>query len=373
MAVPLIDITRQYEPIRTQVDKAVKRVVDHGRFILGPEVGKFEGEMASYCGVGHALGVASGTDALLLALRACGVGPGDEVITSAFSFFASAGVISRLGGRPVFVDIDPDSYNIDPNLMEGAITERTKAIMPIHLFGQCADMDPILAIARKHGIKVVEDAAQAIGSKYRDRMAGSLGDIGCFSFFPTKNLGCAGDGGMIVTDDDEIAEMVRILRTHGGKNDYIHEIIGYNSRLDTIQAALLSVKLPRLAGWTEARRRNAAAYDKAFVELPLKTPAAKEWAYHIYNQYTLAIDKRDEFLAWLRERRIGHKIYYPIPFHMQRCFDDLGYSKGDLPASEKAAASVVSIPIFGEMTDDERDEVIDAVRGFFSSRSGAYT
>lgn len=366
MAVPLIDITRQYEPIRKEIDDAIKRVVDHAGFILGPEVKIFEAEIASFCGVEHAMGVASGTDALLLALRACGVGPGTEVITSAFSFFASAGVISRLGARPVFVDIDPDTYNIDPSLIEDAITERTRVIMPIHLYGQCADMDPIMDVARKHSIKVVEDAAQAIGSKYKNRIAGSLGDIGCFSFFPTKNLGCAGDGGMVVTGNDEIADTIRILRTHGGRNDYLHEVIGYNSRLDTVQAAMLSVKLPHLAEWTEARRKNAAAYDDAFSGLPLKTPVAREWAYHIYNQYTLAVDDRDAFLDWLRGKEIGYKVYYPVPFHLQKCFKDLGYKSGDLPHSEKAAASVVSIPIFGEMTDAEQDEVISAVQGFFA-------
>lgn len=366
MAVPLIDITRQYEPIRKQIDAAIKQVTDHGRFILGPEVAEFEKEIASLCRVKHAIGVASGTDALLLALRACGVGPGDEVITSAFSFFASAGVISRLGARPVFIDIDPDTYNMDPGLIERAITEHTKALLPIHLFGQCADMDSIIDIARKHRLKVIEDAAQAIGGRYRDRMAGALGDAGCFSFYPTKNLGCAGDGGMVVTDDDGIADMVRILRVHGGRTDYLHEVIGYNSRLDTLQAALLSVKLPHLPGWTEARRQHAEKYDEAFSGLPLKTPVAREWAYHIYNQYTVAVEERDGLMDRFREKEIGYKVYYPVPFHMQECFHDLGYSKGDLPVCEKASSSVISIPIFGEMTDAEQDEVIEVVRGFFS-------
>ncbi len=365
MAVPLIDITRQYVPIRDEIDRAVKNVIDHAGFILGPEVKAFEAEIASYCNVKHAVGVASGTDALLLALRACGVGPGTEVITSAFSFFASAGVISRLCAKPVFVDIDPDTYNMDPARIEAVITDRTKVIMPIHLFGQCADMDPIIEIAKKHNIKVIEDAAQAIGSKYGNRMAGSLGDAGCFSFFPTKNLGCAGDGGMIVTDDDRLADMMRVLRVHGGRTDYHHEIVGYNSRLDTLQAAILSVKLPHLAAWTEARRANAARYDDAFANVPVTTPAAKEWAYHIYNQYTLAVDDREPFMKWLGEKKIGHKVYYPVPFHMQQCFADLKYSPGDMPHSEKAAASVVSIPVFGEMTDTERDEVIDAITGYF--------
>jgi dTDP-4-amino-4,6-dideoxygalactose transaminase len=365
MAVPLIDLKRQYTPIKDDVENAVKTVLDHGHFILGPELKKFEAEVAEYCHIKHAIGVASGTDALLLALRACGVEPGDEVITSAFSFFASAGVISRLGARPVFVDIDPDTFNIDPDLISAAITDRTKVIMPIHLFGQCADMDPILEMAGKKGIKVVEDAAQAIGSQYRGRDAGTLGDAGCFSFFPTKNLGCAGDGGMVVTNDDETAELLRMLRVHGGRSEYYHEIVGYNSRLDTLQAALLSAKLPYLKAWTEARRKNADRYDEALKDLPLKTPKAMPWAYHIYNQYTIALDRRDELMEWLKERQIGHKIYYPVPFHMQKCFGDLDYSAGDLPQSEKAAASVVSIPIFGEMTEAEQGEVIDSIRGFF--------
>lgn len=366
MAVPLIDIKRQYVPIRGDIDRAIKAVMDHAWFILGPEVKKFELEIASFCNVEHALGVASGTDALLLALRACGVGPGTEVITSAFSFFASAGVISRLGAKPVFVDIDPETYNMDPRKLESAITDRTKAIMPIHLFGQCADMDPIVDIARKHGLKVIEDAAQAIGSKYKDKMAGSIGDVGCLSFFPTKNLGCAGDGGMIVTDDEQLADAIRILRVHGGRTDYLHEVVGYNSRLDTIQAAILSTKLPHLAAWTEARRANAAIYDKAFADLPIKTPVAKDWAYHIYNQYTIALDNREPLLKWLDEKQIGHKVYYPVPFHMQQCFADLDYSPGDMPHSEKASLSVVSLPIFGEMTDSERAEVIEAITGYFN-------
>ncbi len=366
MSVPLIDIKRQYMPIREEVDRVTKQVLDHGQFILGPELNKFEAEVGEYCNVKYALGVASGTDALLLALRACGVGPGDEVITSAFSFFASAGVISRLGARPVFVDIDPETYNISPALIEKAITDKTKVILPIHLFGQCADMDAIVEIAAKYDLKVVEDAAQAIGSKYKERHAGTLGDAGCFSFFPTKNLGCAGDGGMVVTNNEEIANLVKILRVHGGRSEYVHEIVGYNSRLDTLQAALLSAKLPYLKGWTEARRKNAARYDEELKDLPLKTPVVRPNAYHIYNQYTLAVDERDKFMAWLKEKQIGHKVYYPVPFHQQECFGDLGYKTGDLAQSEKAAASVVSIPVFGEMTTAEQDEVIGAIKEFFA-------
>jgi dTDP-4-amino-4,6-dideoxygalactose transaminase len=365
MSVPLIDIKRQYIPIRADIDRAIETVMNHGQFILGPELKKFESEMAAYCGAKYAIGVASGTDALLLALRACGVGPDTEVITSAFSFFASAGVISRLGARPVFVDINLETFNIDPALIEKAITPKTRVILPIHLFGQCADMDPIVELAAGHGIRVVEDAAQAIGSKYKDRHAGTLGDAGCFSFFPTKNLGAAGDGGMVTTDDDKLADMVKILRVHGGRSEYLHEVVGYNSRLDTLQAAILSTKLPHLAGWTEARRKNAAVYDKAFLDLPIITPAVKSWAYHIYNQYTVMVEKREEFLGWLNEKKIGNKVYYPVPFHMQECFGDLDYSAGDLPQSEKAAASVVSLPIFGEMTEAERDEVIGVIKEFY--------
>ena len=366
MAVPLIDITRQLAPIRKDIDRALGGVVDHCRFILGPEVKRFEDEIAKFTGAKHAIGVASGTDALLISLRAVGVGPGDEVITSSFSFFASAGVISRLGARPVFVDIDRETYNIDPALIEKAVTKTTKAILPVHLFGQCADMDPILDLARKHNLKVIEDGAQAIGSKYKNRQACTIGDAGTFSFFPTKNLGCAGDGGMIVTNDDDIAEISRILRVHGGHFEYHHKYVGYNSRLDTLQAALLLAKLPHLPAWTEARRKNAAVYDKAFAGLPIKTPVARDENYHIYNQYTVAVENRDRLLEKLKEKNIGHKIYYPVPFHAQECFGDLGYQTGQFPASEWASASVVSIPIFGEMTDNERQEVIDTIRDFYS-------
>lgn len=366
MAVPLLDLKRQYAPIRAEIDQALKQVVDHCGFIMGPELKSFEAAAAEFCHTRHALGVASGSDALLLALRACGVGPGDEVITSAFSFFASAGVISHLGAVPVFVDIEPDTYNLDPAKVEAAVTARTKVIMPIHLFGQCADMDPILHIAATRGVKVVEDAAQAIGSQYKGRSAGSIGDLGCFSFFPTKNLGCAGDGGMVTTNDDTLADMIRLLRQHGGRTEYLHEIVGYNSRLDTLQAALLQVKLPHLRGWTENRRRNAARYNAAFAGLPLKTPVCRDWAYHIYNQYTVACDDRERFLTWLKEHQIGHKIYYPVPFHFQKCFASLGYAAGQFPQAEKAAATVVSLPIFGEMTAAEQDEVIAVVKAFFA-------
>jgi len=366
MAVPLIDLKRQYEPIREDINRAMSRVLDHCGFILGPEVKALEADVSEFCEVKHAIGVASGTDALLLALHACGVGPGTEVITSDFSFFASAGVIHRLGAKPVLVDIDPETYNINTDEIIKAITPRTRAIIPIHLFGQCADMDPIMEIAKTHNLKVIEDAAQAIGAQYKSRKAGTLGDVGCFSFFPTKNLGCAGDGGMIVTNDDEIADMTRKLRVHGGISDYHHEVVGYNSRLDTLQAALLRVKLPYLPRWTEARRACAARYDKELAGLPLVTPKVSDGAYHIYNQYTIACDRRDELAAYLKEHQIGHKIYYPVPFHLLECFTDLSHNTGAFPESEKAARNVLSLPVFGELTESEQAEVIEIVKRFFT-------
>ncbi|MEZ5358018.1 MAG: DegT/DnrJ/EryC1/StrS family aminotransferase [Candidatus Zixiibacteriota bacterium] len=366
MAVPLIDIHRQHDPIQDKLDAAIKAVFAHGRFILGPEVKELEERIAKLCRVKHAIGVASGTDALQLALHAAGVGPGDEVITSAFSFFASAGVISRLGAKPVFAEIDIDTFNLDPAKLERRITDKTKAIMPVHLFGQCADMDAIFSIALNHKVKIIEDAAQAIGSIYYGRPAGSLGDAGCFSFFPTKNLGCAGDGGMIVTNNDELAETMRMLRVHGGKSEYHHDIVGYNSRLDTLQAAILNVKLDYLQAWTEARRKNAARYDKLLADVPVVTPVVAEERYHIFHQYTIMTDKRDELQAHLHKKGVGCKVYYPIPFHMQKCFADLGYTNGQFPLAEKAGNQVLSLPIFGEMTEAEQDEVVAAIKEFFS-------
>jgi len=364
MAVPLLDLHRQYEKLRTEMDKAVLGVLEHGRFILGPEVAQLERAVAGLCGVKHAIGTASGTDALLIALRGAGVGVGDEVITGDFSFFASAGVISRLGAKPVFVDIEPDTYNIDPKQIEAAITPRTKAIVPVHLFGQPADMDPIMEIARKYDLRVVEDAAQAIGAEYKDRPAGSIGDFGCFSFYPSKNLGGGGDGGMIVTNSDEADVFCRSLRVHGENPKYFYHTIGYNSRLHTLQAAMLLVKLPHLREWSEKRIEHARIYDRAFAGLPdLWTPVVKEYAtFHIYNQYTLASTRRDKILAGLQDMNIGHCIYYPLPFHRQECFADLGYAADQFPVSNHAAASVFSIPIYPEMTPEEQQQVIDTIR-----------
>lgn len=363
MAVPLLDLGRQYSYLRSDMDKAVLAVLEHGKFILGPEVETIEAELAKLSGVGYGIGVASGTDALLVALRACGVSPGDEVITSNFSFFASAGVISRLGATPVFVDIDPDTYNIDVDKIEGAVTERTKVIMPVHLFGQLADMDAVLKIARKHNLKVVEDAAQAVGAEHKGRPAGSFGDFGCFSFYPSKNLGGGGDGGLIVTDSEQGYLTCRSLRAHGENPKYYHRVVGYNSRLHTLQAAILLVKLPYLRRWSEKRQAHAKRYDEAFGPVAgLKTPvAAPESTFHIYNQYTIEMDNRDQVMKALADKQIGHCIYYPVPFHRQDCFADLGYAEDMFPASNRAAERVLSIPIYPEMTDEEQTEVIETI------------
>ena len=364
MKVPFLDLKRQYSTIKKEIDEAVFSVLSNARFILGPEVKTFEEKVAAYCGAKFAIGVASGTDALLLSLRACGVKPGDEVITTTFSFFASAGVISRLGAVPVFVDIDGETYNIDPEQIEKKISQKTKAIMPVHLFGQCADMDPLLEIAKEHNLKVVEDAAQAIGAEYKGKKAGTVGDFGCFSFFPSKNLGGVGDGGMVVTNDPEMAEMIRILRVHGSKPKYYHSTIGYNSRLDTIQAAILGVKLKYLDDWTKKRRKHAEIYNSAFKDLDIITPKEKSFSYHIYNQYTIAVKNRDELRKYLKEKEIGHDSYYPVPLHLQECYRFLGYNKGDLPVSEKKAMEVVSIPIYPELTEEEQGYVISTIREF---------
>ena len=361
MAVPLLDMKRQYDKIKDELNQAVINVLEHGRFIFGPEVTELENQIAAYCDVEHGIGVASGTDALLLSLRAAGVGPGDEVITSDYSFISSTTVISRVGATPVFVDIEEDTYNMNPELLAKAVTPRTKAIMPVHLFGQCADMDPIMKIADKHNLAVIEDAAQAIGSHYRNKKAGSFGGYGCISFYPTKNLGGAGDGGMVVTNSDDNADKLKMFRNHGWKKKYHPTEIGYNSRLDSIQAAVLLVKLKSLAEATELRRAHAARYTAAFAGTKVKAPVEKDYSYHIYNQYTIAVENRDELLKALQEKNIGHEIYYPLPFHLLECYPDLPYKKGDFPNSEKAAESVVSIPVFPELTEAELEEVIEAV------------
>ncbi len=361
MTVKLLDLDRQYDPIKEDVMAAIQDVFDSKQFIMGPKVQVLETEIATYTHTAHAIGVSSGTDALLVALMALDIQPGDEVITTPFSFFATAGCIARLGAVPVFVDIDPQTYNIDPVLIESKITDKTKAIIPVHLFGQMADMEAIMTIAETHGLKVVEDAAQAIGAKamYRGELkqAGSIGHLGCFSFFPSKNLGCCGDGGMVTTNDAELAEKCRVLRVHGSKPKYYHHVVGGNFRLDPIQAAILAVKLPYLNGQHEKRRENAAYYNDQLSSSYL-TPFIKEDYYMIYNQYTLRSSNRDVILDRLKEYQIGSVVYYPVPLHLQGCFADLGYQEGDCPESEKAAKEVFSIPIYSELKREEQDYVV---------------
>ena len=367
MAVPLLDLQGQYRPLREDILAAVARVCDSQRFIGGPELDNFEKEIAAYLGVRHAIGLSSGTDALLIALMALGVGPGDEVITPTFSFFATAGCVTRVGATPRLVDIDPATFNVDAAAIEAAITPRTKVIIPVHLYGQCADMDPIVALAKKHRIVVLEDAAQAIGSTYKGKPAGSMGIAGCFSFFPSKNLGAFGDAGMLTTMDDALAHEVRLLRNHGAEPKYYHKRIGGNFRLDSLQAAILRIKLPHLDGWTKARQANADRYDAIFrergllgrVTLPTRAPDRN----HIFNQYVIRVAGRDAVRARLDAKGIGTEIYYPVPFHLQECFAPLGYRQGEFPAAEAAAAETLAIPIYGELTDAQQREVVDAIAG----------
>ncbi|MGE4170299.1 MAG: DegT/DnrJ/EryC1/StrS family aminotransferase [Candidatus Margulisiibacteriota bacterium] len=363
--VPLLDLQAQYEPISDQILAVMRQVFEEKQFILGPQVAELERQTAAYCGSAHGIGVTSGTDALLMALMAIDLQPGDEVITSPFTFFATAGSISRLGGVPVFVDID-DTFNIDPNKIEAKITAKTKAIMPVHVFGQMADMTPILAIAKKHNLVVIEDAAQAIGSTYihegKEYKAGSLGDMGCFSFFPSKNLGCAGDGGLITTNNPQLAEKLVILRNHGAQPRYYHKLIGGNFRLDTLQAAILLVKLPLLEDQHERRIQNANYYTQHLKGI--QTPVVHTKGRMIFNQYTLQTPRRNELIDHLNKHKIGNAIYYPVPLHLQECFAHLGYKAGDMPNSEKAANQVLSIPIYAELTRGQLDYIVDTINRF---------
>ena len=367
-AIPLLDLKAQYVTIRSEIREAIDRVCDSQHFILGPEVRALEEAVASFCDAKFAVGVSSGTDALLIALMAIGVGPGDEVITSSFSFFATAGVIARLGARPVFVDIDRRNFNFDPSALEAKITARCKAVIPVHLFGACAEMAPILAAAGKHGIAVVEDAAQAIGSRDGSkRSAGTIGSLGCFSFFPSKNLGAFGDAGMVVTQDAELAEAVRVLRVHGGNPKYHHGVIGGNFRLDALQAAVLRVKLQYLSEWTEARRRNAARYRKYFSEAGLleQIGLPEDSAGHIYNQFVIRCAKRNDLQNYLAARGIGTEVYYPIPLHLQKCFADLSYKEGDFPRAEAAARESLALPIYPELTEAQQCYIVEEIKAFY--------
>ena len=369
MNVPLLDLQAQYVSIRDELQQAVERVMSSQRFVLGDEVRKLESAIAEYCQTKHAIGCASGSDALLLAMMALDVKAGDEVITTPFSFFATAACITRLGARPVFVDIDPHTYNIDPSRVAEAITPRTKAIMPVHLYGQCASMDPLLELGRRHGIPVVEDAAQAIGATDKGRRAGSMGLIGCFSFYPTKNLGGAGDGGILTTSDDEVAARLRRLRTHGGANEYEHEEVGINSRLDELQAAVLNVKFPRLDKWSDERARKAEIYTRLLKEadlrFPLVTPEVRSDGRHIFHQYVIRVPgNRDALMEHLKTHGVGSKVYYPIPLHLQKCFAYLGYKMGDFPEAEAAAEETVALPAYTELSEEQQVYVVDVIKRF---------
>jgi dTDP-4-amino-4,6-dideoxygalactose transaminase len=378
MGVPLLDLKAQHEPLHKEIMAALEKTIRSQAFILGPEVAKLEERVAAYSQSKYGIGVSSGTDALLLALMAIGVGPGDEVITTPYSFFATAGAIVRLGAKPVFVDIDPVTYNINPSKITKAITVKAKAVIPVHLYGQCADMAPILDLAQRHNLKVIEDAAQAIGSEYRDgRRAGSMGTVGCLSFFPSKNLGALGDGGMVVTNDQELAERMKVMRVHGGKPKYYHKMIGGNFRLDTMQAAVLNVKLSCLDEWTARRQENARRYETLFQQsglvqqgrVWLPAPVHRDSGakhYHIYNQFVLRVEKREALMGHLKAQGIGAEIYYPVPFHLQECFRYLGHKEGDFPESERAAKETVAIPIYPELTVGQQTEVVEAVTAFYA-------
>jgi dTDP-4-amino-4,6-dideoxygalactose transaminase len=377
MGVPLLDLKAQHARIRAEVMTALSEVMESQQFILGPQVKQLEAEVAAYSSCRHAVGVSSGTDALLVSLMTECIGPGSEVITTPYSFFATAGCVSRVGAKPVFVDIDPISFNIDPARIEAAVTPRTRAIIPVHLYGQMAEMDPIMGIAKKRNLAVIEDGAQAIGAEYKGRRAGSAGHYGCFSFFPSKNLGGAGDGGMVTANDDDRAERLRVMRNHGGKPKYYHGAIGGNFRLDTLQAAVLLVKLRHLDDWTAGRQKNADTYRRLFREagvvvalsdmrgkkglvLPEELPGRR----HIYNQFVIRVDRRDDLRAHMKEKGIGNEVYYPVPFHLQKCYAGLGHKEGDFPASEAAARESLALPIYPELTDEMIADVVGVVAGF---------
>jgi dTDP-4-amino-4,6-dideoxygalactose transaminase len=369
--VPLFDISRQHQVLEQEIAAAMQKVCSSGRFILGPDCTDLETATAKYCHAKHAISCASGSDAILLALMAFDIGPGDEVICPSYTFFATASAVARLGATPIFVDIDPKSYNIDVRLIADEITPKTKAILPVHLYGQCVDMGPLNELAKQHGLKVIEDSCQAIGAEYRGRRTGALGDVACFSYYPTKNLGAYGDGGMLTTDDDALADKLRLLRGHGMQPRYYHQIIGINSRLDSLQAAVLNVKLPHLDTWTEARQERAARYTEAFTRCGLtdvlELPTIEAERRHVWNQYIVRVrdGKRDALRAFLAERKVGTEIYYPVPLHQQACFQYLGCTLGSLPETERAAVETLALPIFPELTIDEQHTVVEQIGAFF--------
>jgi dTDP-4-amino-4,6-dideoxygalactose transaminase len=386
MQIQFLDLKAQYASIKTEIDTAITSVVDSCKFVMGPDVKELEKEVAAYCGVKHGIAVASGTDALLLALLAAGIGPQDEIITTPFTFIATTEAISKIGSKITFIDIDPKTYNIDPVKIEEYITSRRPspeganvptsrritAILPVHLYGHPCDMDPIMEIAKKYDLKVIEDCAQAIGAEYKGKRVGSIGDAGCFSFFPSKNLGCYGDGGMVVTNDEALAEKVRILRVHGCKTKYYHLLDGYNSRLDTIQAAVLRVKLKYLSQWNEARRTKLLYYNELFTQYAIRNtqyeialPNEANYAKHVGYAYTIAVERRDELMEYLKTKGIPSMIYYPIPLHLQEVYKDLGYKKGDCPVSEDLSNKVVSLPIYPELTKEEQEYIVKAIKEFY--------
>ncbi len=369
MTVKLLDLVPQYESVRDEIRAAMDEVLSTQQFILGPRVAELETAVASYCAAEHAVGVASGSDAILLALMALGIGEGDEVVTTPYTFFSTVSSITRLGARPVFADIDPRTYNVDPALVAKALTPKTRVILVVHLYGQTAEMDPIMEAAGARGIPVVEDACQSIGALYRGKSAGAIGAAGCLSFFPSKNLGGFGDGGMVVTGDGALAEKIRMLRVHGSREKYHHDLVGINSRLDALQAAVLLVKMRHLEGWHEARRRNAAYYDRRLREIEgITIPYVEPHSRSVYNQYVIRARRRDELRAFLGAQGIGTEVYYPVPLHLQRCFSFLGGAPGDFPRSEAAARETLALPIYPELAREQQDYVVSRIREFAEAR-----
>jgi dTDP-4-amino-4,6-dideoxygalactose transaminase len=388
MKVPLLDLKPQYQLLKKEIDEAVQKVIESQYFIMGPDVAKLEEEINQYLGCKYSVGVTSGTDALLLALMAIGIKPGDEIIVPTYSFFATAGVVARLNATPVFTDVDPVTFNMDPKDFEKRITSKTKAVIPVHLYGQSAEMDEIVSIAKKHNIKIIEDCAQAIGTQYKDgKFVGSIGDIGCFSFFPSKNLGCFGDGGIVTTNDEELYHMMKIMRMHGMEPKYYHKVIGGNFRLDSLQAAVLRIKLPQLDSWSAKRRENADTYTKLFIQAGLAEEAGKikhdaknkillpkaiydnaagVKNFHIFNQFIIRVaEKRDELLDFIRKNEIGCDVYYPVPFHRQECFTYLNCNDEEYPVSNQAAVTSLALPIFPELTNEQLKFVVGTIAEFY--------
>jgi len=365
MKIPIFDLKKQYKRIEPEIIEKLEGIFGKQAFILGEEVEILEKKIAAYCDVQYAVGVNSGTDALILALDAMGIGFGDEVITTPFTFIATAEAIVRVGAKPVFVDIDPTTYNIDPSLIEKKITKKTKMILPVHLYGLCADMDSILKIAKKHNLKLLEDCAQAIGSEYKGKRAGSMGNAGTISFYPGKNLGCFGDGGMVVTNDEEVYKKIKLFRNHGSEKRYYHKIIGYNSRLDNLQAAVLNVKLSYLDKWIEERIKNAGFFNKILKDYPFITPSVAEDSRHSFHLYTLKTPHAAKIMAYLNANGMDARTYYPLPLHLQECFKYLGYKLGSLPESEKCSGECFSIPVYPELTEEEKKYIVDKITSFF--------